>query len=248
MLTKQQIQHFSRFGYLVLPKAIPEEQRELLKKVTEYEIKDSNIPLELESDLQYPGAPRSLNALGGKTIRRLLGAYSRHHEYKKLAESDIIVESLKSLLRSEKLYLSLAHHNCIMTKHPLFSSSTGWHRDTRYWNFNNKYLINAWIALGDEHSKNGGMSILPGSHLWDEKFDVTDNKQFLIDDHPSNAARLALANSINLNAGDCLLFSAHCFHTAGANHTNSKKLSVVFSYHGQGTQNRTNPSSSMLIP
>jgi len=107
-----------------------------------------------------------------------------------------------------------------MTKQPEFSSETLWHRDTRYWNFNNKYLINAWFAL---------------SHRWEVQDDALDDAQFLKLDHPYNQDRLATQRLICLNAGDLLLFSAHCFHAAGKNKTNQAKHSLVFTYHGEST-------------
>jgi len=39
------------------------------------------------------------------------------------------------------LELSQAHHNCIMTKNPAFSSATGWHQDIRYWSFQKPELV-----------------------------------------------------------------------------------------------------------
>ena len=37
-----------------------------------------------------------------------------------------------------------------MTKQARYSSSTGWHRDSRYWHFQRPELISVWLALRDE--------------------------------------------------------------------------------------------------
>ena len=246
MLTEQQVEHFVRFGFVILPNAADAAQIAVIREVTEAQLAARQEPFELEADVHYPGAPVSKDAAGGQTIRRLLHAHSRHEAYTDWAEKPPITEAIKSLLGSDDLYISPNHHNCIMTKQPEFSSKTNWHRDTRYWHFSNKYLINSWLALGDEKAENGGMLILPGSHRWDVDVNALDDAQFLIEDHPSNIARLTLAKQVDLNTGDCLLFSAHCFHAAGANTTDRRKFSLVFTYHGGNTESLPGTRSSML--
>ena len=154
---------------------------------------------------------------------------------RKMVTRPEIVEAIRQILDSERILLNPNHHNCIMTKQAAYSSDTLWHRDTRYWNFNNKYLINAWFALGDEQEANGAMKILPGSHRWEVQEQALDQAQFLKLEHPDNQARLATQRLVSLQPGDVLLFSAHCFHAAGRNQTEHTKYSMVFTYHGEGT-------------
>lgn len=247
-LSKQQLKQFVRDGYVVLPALLDEEKLTGLRQVTNEHLQQRVEPFELETEVQYPGAPASTEAEGGRTIRRLLKAYQRHEIYKEVAENRTVVNSIRQLLSSEELYLNPNHHNCMMTKQPDYSSETHWHRDTRYWQFNNKYLINAWFALGDEKTENGGMWILPGSHRWDVSSESLDDAQFFRTDLESNQARLSLAEPVHLNAGDCLLFSAHCFHAAGANHTQQRKFSLVYTYHGEKTQGIDGTRSSRFEP
>ena len=244
MISTQQQTQFIRDGYLVLPQVLLEDELIRLREVTKQQLLKRITPFELETDVDYPGAPDSQKALGGNTIRRLLQAYDRHEIYQAQAKNNDIMIAIQTLLQVESVYLTPNHHNCIMTKQPDFSSQTNWHRDTRYWNFNNKYLINAWYALGDERANNGGMLVLPGSHRWDVDADALDDDQFLIEDHLSNQARLSLAETIDLNAGDCLLFSAHCFHAAGDNATADAKYSLVFTYHSEKTTSIAGTNSS----
>jgi len=246
MLPSQQIEQFVRDGYLILPQLASSEEIAELKLLTREHLAQREQPFELEVDVNYPGAPDSEDAQGGDTIRRLLHAYERHQSYRAFAENLLITSSVKQLLQSDEVYLTPNHHNCVMTKQPEFSSQTNWHRDTRYWHFNNKYLVNAWLALGDERAENGGMLILPGSHRWDVSPEALDEAQFLREEHPSNRARLSLAKQVDLNAGDCLLFSAHCFHAAGANTTDQHKQSLVFTYHGDSTHSLADTKSSHL--
>ena len=234
-LSPAQIQQFKIDGYLVLPAALNKKELNALQQLTEQHLAQRIEPFELEAHVSYPGAPKSTDAAGGKTIRRLLHAYKRDSQLTQLAKRQNITQAIQQILGSESLQLNPNHHNCIMTKLPEFSSETLWHRDTRYWDFNNKYLVNAWFALGDERQENGAMKILPGSHRWEVQDDALDSAQFLKLDHPYNQDRLATQRLVTLNAGDLLLFSAHCFHAAGKNTTTKPKYSLVFTYHGEST-------------
>ena len=246
ILSTKQKNQFVRDGYLILPNLLSSKELDSLRAVIDQQLEQRETPYELETDVLYPGAPESEGSPGGSTIRRLLNAYDRHPEFQGCAQNPAIMVAIKTLLSAQKIFLTPNHHNCVMTKQPEFSSQTNWHRDTRYWHFNNKYLINAWYALGDETAKNGGMLILPGSHRWDVDANVLDDAQFLIEDHPNNQARLSLAEQVDLRAGDCLLFSAHCFHAAGSNQTTQSKYSLVFTYHSESTQSIAGTKSNKL--
>lgn len=247
-LNKNQQAQFIRNGYLVLPKLASKQDLLDIRSIVDRQLLERIKPYELEAEIQYPGAPASQSAKGGETIRRLLNAYGRDALFESWAKHPKIVGAVAQLLTIEQVFLNPNHHNCVMTKQPRYSSQTNWHRDTRYWSFNNKYLVNAWLALGEEKAENGGMLVLPGSHRWDVDSDALDKAQFLIEDHPSNQARLSLAEQIDLEAGDCLLFSAHCFHAAGENKTSDKKYSLVFTYHGGDTFSLPNTKSSRIEP
>jgi len=104
-------------------------------------------PVEYEADTRYDGAPTDRHAVGGRTVRRLLQAIARDTVFEQWATSPAITQRLHQLL-GPRLAVSQAHHNCVMTKHPAFSSATGWHQDMRYWSFNRPELISTWLALG----------------------------------------------------------------------------------------------------
>ncbi|RBP50984.1 phytanoyl-CoA dioxygenase family protein [Arenicella xantha] len=236
MLTHAQIQQFKIDGYLVLPQILNERQRFELRALCQAHLDKRIEPFELEADVQYPGSPTSKDASGGNTIRRLLLAYQRDALFRSYAEAPEIIAAISKILDCDTVLLNPNHHNCVMTKQPQYSSETMWHRDTRYWNFSDKYLINAWFALGDEQLENGAMKILPGSHRWDVRESALDEAQFLRIDHPDNRDRLPTQRLVPLNAGDVLLFSAHCFHAAGKNTTTKPKFSMVYTYHAESTQ------------
>ncbi len=193
-------------------------------------------PLEYEADVHYPGAPPSRESQGGLTPRRLLHAYTRHPLFQKLAGSQPVVNRLQQLMHSDSILLSQNHHNCVMTKHPGYSSMTSWHEDVRYWSFDQPELVSVWLALGDENPDNGGMWMIPGTHK--ENFDRgrLDAALFLRTDLDENQALIESAVSAELQAGDVLFFHCKTYHAAGKNVTDKVKRSVVFTYRTEGNQ------------
>lgn len=132
-----------------------------------------------------------------------------------------------------------------MTKQPAFSSVTGWHRDSRYWNFARADLVSAWLALGDEQIENGCLLVLPGSHHWTINSGQLDASQFLRTDLPANKPLLEQAIPVPLRQGDLLLFHSNLFHAAGRNTTVKTKFSMVFTY--RSADNLPKPGSRSAL-
>lgn len=229
MLSPAQLSEFSRNGFLVLRNFAPAEFCAEVVDLARADLAKQAMPIEFEADTHYPGAPQSRAAEGGTTARRLLMAAARAPQLMAWATAPQLKTILQQLL-GEAVYLSLAHHNCIMTKQPAYSSMTGWHRDSRYWHFARAELVSAWLALGDEQPDNGCLWVLPGSHTWELAAQQLDEKQFLRSDRADNHPLLEQAVAVPLNRGDLLLFHSNLFHAAGRNSTAATKFSMVFTY------------------
>lgn len=186
-------------------------------------------PLELEADVGYPGAPRSREASGGQTVRRLLRASTRSEAFLALAASPAMGALMRELVGPHPLLVQ-AHHNCVMTKMPGYSSATNWHQDVRYWSYQRPELVSAWFALGPETPENGGLSFIAGTHRTVFARDRLDEQLFLRQDREDNRALIASAVTPSLEAGDLVLFHCRTFHAAGRNATTLTKFSPVFTY------------------
>lgn len=229
MLSTAQIQEFQQQGFLVLPQLASTTYCNNVMQLALDALREHTAPIEYEADTGYAGAPSSRDAEGGLTARRLLRAVGRDDLLMNWARQPLLVENLRQLL-GEQVVLSQAHHNCIMTKQPRFSSVTGWHRDSRYWQFARAELVSVWLALRDETPENGCLSVLPGSHLWEIQPEQLDAAQFLRTDFAENQALLAQAKTVALRQGDVLFFHSNLFHAAGRNQTAETKYSFVLTY------------------
>ncbi|MBY4898384.1 phytanoyl-CoA dioxygenase family protein [Cupriavidus sp. AU9028] len=231
---------FRRDGYVVLRGFAPESVCAALEQATREQLAAAVAPVEYEAELGYPGAPSSRDAAGGATIRRLRQAFDRGEAFRQWAQAPALAAVVGALL-GERPRLTLAHHNCVMTKHPAYGSQTGWHRDTRYWSFERPELVTVWLALGNEDERNGGLRVIPGSHAVELQPGQLDAAEFLVEDHPASRPLLEASQSLSLQRADVLFFDSRLFHSAGQNRGTAVKLSVAFAY--LGASNRPVPGS-----
>ena len=234
---------FSRDGYMVVPGLLDQATCQRMRAVADDHVALQLAPVEYEVDVKYPGAPADEFADGADTTRRLLHAYSRHEVYRDWATDERIKSVLQSLFaelaetpRDDGIELSQCHHNCLMTKHPGFSSATLWHQDNRYWSFDEQNLISVWTALGDETRENGCLRVIPGSHLLTLEPGCFDAAMFLRPDLPDNKRLIQAAKRVELHRGDVLFFHSKLFHAAGRNLSDEVKYSLVYTYHETGNR------------
>lgn len=249
-LSEQDLERFNQQGYLVLSGLAQAEAVERMRAVALESLEPLLAPAEFEADVHYPGAPVSRLAEGGETPRRLLHAVTRDRSFRDWATSAALGRCLEMLLGGP-VRLAQTHHNCIMTKHPGYSSATLWHQDLRYWSFDRPELISAWLALGSETVANGALQMIPGSHRLILDRGRLDAELFLRPELEENAPLIHSAVTVELQPGDVVLFDAQTFHAAGMNHSEQVKLSAVFTYHREdnhpipGTRSANYPSLKM---
>ncbi|NNC22116.1 phytanoyl-CoA dioxygenase family protein [Corallococcus exiguus] len=229
VLSPEQCQRFATDGYLVLPSFVEGGTCTRMRAVIQEQLASGDGPVEYEAEVAYPGSPASVDAEGGRTVRRLLKAHGRAPLFAAWFDDARMMEALGQLLDGPVVQ-ARAHHNCVMTKQPRFSSDTGWHQDVRYWAFTRPELISTWLALGPETPENGGLKVLPGTHRMQFAPERYDARLFLRSDLPENAALIEGAQYVRLSPGDVLLFHARLFHAASRNHTADTKYSVVATY------------------
>jgi phytanoyl-CoA hydroxylase len=228
-LTSEQVAAFHREGWLVLPGWLVESVRRHMLLVTMRDLVAPVGPVEYEADVHYPGSPTSRDSEGGTTVRRLKEAHGRDPIFTHWVSQPHMVRPLQQLLQ-QRVVMPLAHHNCIMTKQPRFSSATLWHQDIRYWSFQRPELISAWLALGTETPENGGLMVIPGSHVAEFSRHQYDDALFFRDDLPENQPWIDRRVPVRLSPGDVLLFHCRTLHAADRNRTDQTKYAAVFTF------------------
>jgi phytanoyl-CoA hydroxylase len=227
--SSEELAQFHEQGFAIVRQVADSDTIRRMLEVTHYGVTHRVPPLELEAELQYPGAPAAVNEEGGETVRRLKQAASRDFAFMQWLVHPGILQRLKQIL-GEKVVCPLAHHNCIMTKEPRFSSDTGWHQDIRYWSFTRPDLVSVWLALGPERRENGCLQLIPGSHRQNYPRSSFDDALFFRSDLPENQPILDQRIYAELNPGDVLFFHARTLHAATRNFSQQTKYSVVFTF------------------
>lgn len=245
VLTAAQLSRFNEDGFLIERGLAGKELISTMNRIVDDSVSPALAPVEYEADVHYPGAPESKMAPGGQTPRRLLNAYTRDAVFRQWANSKEVVSRLKLMLNCGHVMLSQNHHNCVMTKHPGFSSVTSWHQDMRYWSFDHPELVSVWLALGPERSENGGLMLIPGSHRLNLERGRFDAALFLRSDIQENRKLIEQAVPAQLEAGDTLFFHCRTFHAAGQNEANIVKKSLVYTYHD--VNNRSIPETRSAV-
>lgn len=245
LLSDEQLKQFNNDGYLIERGLAGDDLIAKMNQVIDDSVSPALAPVEYEADVHYPGAPESKTAPGGQTPRRLLNAYTRASVFREWANSREVVSRLRQMLDTDQVMVSQNHHNCVMTKHPGFSSVTSWHQDIRYWSFDHPELISVWLALGPEPIENGGLLLIPGSHLLNLERGRLDAALFLRTDIEENRELIARAVPAELEAGDTLFFHCRTFHAAGQNEADFVKKSLVYTYHAEN--NRSIPETRSAV-
>ena len=243
VVTAKEIHFFQENGYLIKRDFVDLNILQNLQNTVLDHLQQRIKPYELEQEVNYPGSLKTQTEQGGDTIRRLQLAYSRNNVFKQWAENTHTIAIIKLLLQSKSLCLVQSHHNCIMTKQPQFSSETHWHKDTRYWSFQNDNLVNTWLPLGDETKENGCLQVIPKTHLWNVPKDRLDIRLFLRKDLVENQQWLDKSIDVELKKGDLLFFHAAVFHAAGRNNINKSKNALVLTYHSENNKPLLNTNS-----
>ena len=238
-----ELTQFERDGFVVVRQLANSDLVTRMSAVATDHLTRCVAPVEYETDTHYPGAPKSPAAVGGKTIRRLLTAHARDAVFTEWLIHPALTQRIKSLLGNE-IMVPLAHHNCIMTKQPEFSSDTDWHQDVRYWHFQRDDLVNAWLALGHENRQNGALRLIPGSHRLTFEPRQFDDSIFFRNDTAPNRALIKRQVMMTMQPGDVVFFHARCLHSASRNHSKHTKYSVVFSFRPADNQPLSDTRSS----
>lgn len=219
-LTHNQKKEFHENGFLVLKRFAQKNICDDILKQAQKELDEKIAPYETEQEY-YNEVESSV------TLRRLRQVYQRNDLFKAWMENKEILPILEDLLQ-DKVVLTLAHHNSIMTKQAKISTVTFWHQDRRYWNFKNDDLISVWLCLDDEYLENGLLEFIPGSHKLNFEKDQFDKNSNFLDEHAKNKELIKKRVHQNLYKGDVVLFHCKTLHHASKNMSKKNKISFVY--------------------
>ena len=250
-LTPVQLTQFHTDGFIVLRNFLDEKRCDEILEVAKKNLNEKVEPIETEigydeRSKEYRTEVTDYASKSDKksmVVRRLRQVYDRSPLFKAWMENEKIRPVLQQVL-DDKVVLTTAHHNSIMTKIPHSSSATGWHQDRRYWSYSDDNLVSVWLALDDETDQNGVLEFIPGSHKMHFTTEQFDEKEYFSNTYIPNKKIIATKVSTDLQKGDVVIFHSLLLHRANKNSTDKAKISFVYTVKGEKTKANKGSRSS----
>jgi non-heme Fe2+,alpha-ketoglutarate-dependent halogenase len=124
-------------------------------------------------------------------------------------------------------------------KEPHNKATVGWHQDAYYWPMKPHHSVTVWLAYDDVDEENGGMKIIPGSHLAGlirhQRRDKTDS--ILTLELEAGTFREAAAVQFKLKAGEVSLHDDRAVHGSPANPSSRRRAGFTVRFSGTEVKN-----------
>lgn len=146
-------------------------------------------------------------------------------EFRAFAEQSPAAEIAGRIMESKSARF---YYDQLFVKEPGTLDPMPWHHDLPYWPFQGKQICSIWLAIEDVTAKGSGVEFVAGSHAWGKwyrpELPYDDNKKYDalgLEPCPDFGERKGEAGlrflTWDMQAGDCLVFSALTVHGSGGN-------------------------------
>ncbi|MEO3974847.1 phytanoyl-CoA dioxygenase family protein [Streptomyces sp. CAU 1734] len=154
-LTRQQIEHYRREGFVVVPSLLTAADIQLVDAAVE-ELAGDGDPERIAAVFEF-----ERESVGGERVaRRLHQPYEQHRTFARLAADERVTDRVVSLLGPD---LALQHSK-LNLKPARVGAPVDWHQDLTYFPHTNDDLVAVLIHLDDATERNGCVELLPGRH------------------------------------------------------------------------------------
>ncbi len=139
-----------------------------------------------------------------------------------------VAEIAARLMNANKLNIFYDH---LMIKEPGAVSPTPWHQDMNYWPAEGRQICTVWVPLDRAKRDNGGLEFIPGSHLWDRRFqpfdfratDAVETSEFeALPDIEAERDKYRFV-AWDMEPGDAVIFDGLVLHGAKGNTTTASR-------------------------
>jgi non-heme Fe2+,alpha-ketoglutarate-dependent halogenase len=119
-------------------------------------------------------------------------------------------------------------------KDPFNTSTVGWHQDAHYWPMHPHNSVTVWLAFDDVNEENGGMKLIPRSHLHGimkhNRSKSTDSLLKL--ELETDTFSESDAVQFKLRMGEVSLHDDRAVHGSPANPSNRRRAGLTIRYSG----------------
>lgn len=124
-------------------------------------------------------------------------------------------------------------------KEPFSSATVGWHQDAYYWPMAPNHAVTVWLAFDDVDEENGGMKVVPGSHLHGilQHRRSVETTSILTLELETGTFNESDAVQFKLKAGEVSLHDDRCVHSSPSNPSPRRRAGLTLRYSGTEVKN-----------
>lgn len=124
-------------------------------------------------------------------------------------------------------------------KEPFSMATVGWHQDAYYWPMHPHHSVTVWLAFDDVDEENGGMKVIPGSHLHGviRHTRSQQTSSILTLELETGTFHESDAVQFKLKAGEVSLHDDRCVHGSPANLSARRRAGLTIRYSGTNVKN-----------
>jgi non-heme Fe2+,alpha-ketoglutarate-dependent halogenase len=124
-------------------------------------------------------------------------------------------------------------------KEPFSTSTVGWHQDAYYWPMHPHNSVTVWLAFDDVDEVNGGMKLIPGSHIHGliKHKRSTETSSVLTLELETGTFDESNAVQFKLKAGEISMHDDRAVHGSPANPSPRRRAGLTIRYSGTNVKN-----------
>jgi len=247
-LDSEQIDHYWREGYVIVPRVLePEQIEKILDRARE--IAHGDIPEaasnRLVKDIQFAKGLLPLPEDPEHALWKIMNPDRFDETFRECLRLPKVLDAVESLIGEDLMAFLLM----FIYKPPGVEEAVHpFHQDAAYFMFQPQdRCLGVWIALDPVSEENGSLTIVPRSHDTPvRKHEAKEGINFGalaahgIEDNPDYHDK---AITLTMDPGECLLFNTRLFHRSGSNRTNRHRR-VVTLHMASTTCEMTGPALS----
>src|SRR5882762_1478521 len=216
-LALEQIEQFTRDGYLMVKGLFDTEEMDLLLNIAR---SDQQIELQAQERLDLSNR-RSKLWITGSLDEDIYSAFVRCCR---------IVDPMEQILGGEVYH----YHHKVMLKEPFVGGAWEWHQDYGYWYSNDclfPYMASCLIAIDRATPENGCLQVIRGSHHMGRIDHGKVADQTGADMERVNAALESMELvHVEMNPGDGLFFHSNLLHRSDQNRSSNPRWVFICCY------------------
>ncbi len=210
-LTDEQRHFYFENGYLLVEKAVPDDQLERLRTATDEMIERSRSITASDAVWDLENG----HAADEPRLRRLTSPNDHHIEYWNYASGSLITSIVADLVGPNVKF----HHSKLNFKWAKGGEEVKWHQDIQFWPHTNYSPLTVGLYLYDCSEAQGPLAVLPKSHrgkLYDQ---YNDSDQWIgcLSSEDADALDTSAATQLCGTAGSLTIHNCRLLHSSMPN-------------------------------